>query len=101
MNIFSQPLHYVLDVIKSIFLRSKAVLNSKFSFFLTGCLTTVKEPGLAHYIPIAVEKRLIHAFLKGITVKWNANSVVQDSTNSIHYDNNHYAKRASLLNVNA
>ena len=39
-----------------------------------------KELCLPYYLPIAGcgEKRLIHAYLKGISMKWNVKSLVQD-----------------------
>ena len=42
----------------------------------------------------------LYIFLKGINMKWNANNLVQDWTlvaDSIPYDDNDYAKCASIL----
>ena len=61
--------------------RSSVWLNLKFSFSKTGCLTKTKEVSLSYYLSIAgvgVGNSWIHDFLKCISTKWNANSLVQD-----------------------
>ena len=45
-----------------------------FYFNLTGCLTKTKEPSLLYYLLVAES---IHAFLKSIYAKWNANNLIQ------------------------
>ena len=60
------PFHHGQSVKKSISKQSKAVLNSSFSFSLTGCLIRAKEHSKPYYLPIAgSEKRWICAFVKG------------------------------------
>ena len=60
---------------KSIFKRSKARLNSEFSFSLTCCLTKAKEPSLSNDFPITGWRRDgIMSFLR----EWNTNSFVKD-----------------------
>ena len=64
---------------KSIFKRSKAGLNSEFSFSYTGCLTKTREPSLYNYLPLVGERRT-GGFMpfKDISAKWNINSIFQD-----------------------
>ena len=63
---------------RSIFKQSTAGLNLEFSFYLTGCFTKVKEFSLPYYLLIALrENRWIHAFPKDISMKGNANSLIQ------------------------
>ena len=65
-----------------IFKPSSAGFDSEFSFFLTCCYTKVKEPCLPQCL-LMVRKIRIHAFPKGISTKWKANSLIQN-LNSTH-----------------
>ena len=37
-----------------------------------------KEPSLAYYSPVAKREQQISVFPKGISIKWNINSLIQD-----------------------
>ena len=55
---------------------SKAGLNSKFSFSKTGCLKRIQSAQL--FTHSWGNNRSVHAFLKGIGVKWNTKSFLRD-----------------------
>ena len=88
--VFTQPLHHEQDVTQGQFL-SKTDLNSKFSFSKTNltkfALLFTHSWG---------EKRWIHAFFKGINIKWNADSLDQDLNLSCQF---HFLKWWSLYQV--
>ena len=85
---------------RSVFNQSKAILNSEFSFFWTGCLTKAKESSLPCYFLIASGRvtdefmPLPKAFVQSetkTTLYWIRTWV----PDSISYDSNH---RASVIN---
>ena len=57
-------------------LLSRVRLVWKFSFSEISCLTKAKEPSLLYYL-FKGEKRRNRASLKGISTKWNTNSLIQ------------------------
>ena len=82
----------------SIFKQSEAGLNSQFSFSLAVRLTKIKELSVQLVTHCLKEKWWIHAFHKGISTKWNANSLIQVWTwvnDSVFNDYNRYTKYAS------
>ena len=97
-----EPLRYVITpLIPS----SKPNFNSVFSFAWISYLTMAKNPvGMTVY-PQPREKTWIKIFPKDISVKWKANSFIQnlnsDHHHSISYENNRYvillSKEASTL----
>ena len=78
--------------IRSFFKRTKAGLNSEFSFFYSRFLTKAKDASLPYYLPIAgEEKRWIHDFPKSISTNWSTASfkIWTRVTDSISYEHNH------------
>ena len=74
----SNPFHYRQDMTQSQFLSKVQLVWIQFSF-LTSCLTKAKNTVCLAINPwLEKEKRWIHAFPKGISIKWNANSLVQE-----------------------
>ena len=78
----------------SIFKRSRAGLNSEFSF----AKIKVRESSLTNNLPIIGEKIRIHTFPKGISTKGNAvpSKTWTRVADFISNNYNRYAKRASF-----
>ena len=84
----TQPLHHAKDMTQGQFLS-----RVKLVFLLTDWLPYQGKKKTVCFSQSLSEKRWIHAFCKGISVKWNANSFVQVWTwvpNSISKNSNHY-----------
>ena len=62
--VFTQSLHHMQDMTRSIFKWSTAGLNSEFSF-QNGCLTKEKEPSLHYYLHIAGRRKDSSGFSQG------------------------------------
>ena len=84
---------------RGIFLKwSTASLKSEFYFTWTDCITKAKVPSLSFYfIHNHKENKWIHAFPKGISIKWTTDlfRLWIQITNSIYNNNNHNALLAS------
>ena len=86
----------------NIFKRSKAGLNSEFSFNSTGCLTKAKESNLPHNLPIAGKRTdgfmpFAKALVQSETQKASYRILTQ-AAYSISNDDNRYTKRYTILN---
>ena len=74
-------------VMNKILKQSKANLNSKFSFSLTGYRTKNKELSTCYYLLVAGEKnRWIPTFLNNISAMWYANNLIQGLISDRHLD---------------